>query len=45
MDASAKRVIQKKRGRPPNPFINSVVALRLGADLELQLITRLLAAY
>ena len=33
---SRKSVVQKRRGRPPNPCINSVISLRLGADLELQ---------
>jgi hypothetical protein len=37
MNAPAKSVLQKRRGRPLNPWINSVVSLRLGPDLELQL--------
>jgi hypothetical protein len=37
MNAPLKSVIQKRRGRPPNPCINSVISLRLGPDLELQL--------
>jgi hypothetical protein len=37
MNAPPKSVVQKRRGRPPNPCINSVISLRLGADLELQL--------
>jgi hypothetical protein len=29
MNAPPKSVVQKRRGRPPNPCINSVISLRL----------------
>jgi hypothetical protein len=38
MNAPSKSVVQKRRGRPPNPCLpDPVISFRLDCDLELQL--------